>query len=142
MAVDMKIRVEGVNLLLHRLDNLSLGLRNRIHKRAVTKGATVIRKEVRKQTPVGPTGNLKKSVASVIRKYGQDRFVAVIGHSWPEGAHAHLIEYGTQLRSTKSGKSTGRVPPNPFMRRSLNATAEAALEVVRQELAKGLLHGR
>ncbi|GIV53258.1 MAG: hypothetical protein KatS3mg038_3779 [Candidatus Kapaibacterium sp.] len=46
----------------------------------------------------------------------------VVGHKWPEGAHAHLVEFGHRLEPRKKfGKPfrpgvPARVPPRPFMK--------------------------
>lgn len=39
----------------------------------------------------------------------------------PKGRHAHLVEFGTQERHQKSGKSTGAMPRMPFMRPAWDA---------------------
>lgn len=73
--------------------------------------------------PVGPTGNLRESVAishkltpsqaAEAGREGRDVAHMYVGASAP---HAHLVEFGTGPRHHKSGKFVGAMPPNPWMR--------------------------
>jgi len=51
-----------------------------------------------------------------------------IGPTWPEGAHGHLVEFGTGIRYTKSGKSVGASPALPFMRPAWEAGKNKVLD--------------
>ena len=94
---------------------------------------------VRTYTPVGPTGNLRRSVRAVRRrgKYARHGrgLVFGIGESNVEaydgyslfgyrnriGAHASWIEEGTGERFHASGKSVGRIEGRHMFQRALDA---------------------
>lgn len=48
--------------------------------------------------------------------------------------HAHLVELGTVERFHESGKSTGKMPMNPFFRPAFDATAGQCVMAIRDEL--------
>ncbi len=60
---------------------------------------------LRKNTPKGPTGNLRKSIALKIKTYPKDgNAVGMVGYSWGDGAkgyHQGFLEFGTKERKTK-----------------------------------------
>jgi hypothetical protein len=140
---EIEMRLIGFDKLERKLG----GLPDKVRGQAVAKGlraaATVGRKVIRSATPVGPTGNLRRSTIFRIRRYARVS-VAVIGHRWGPGSHAHLIEEGTDERvrdkiggtfaTPESGqdsrsKSTGRVQPTHFMRRAFRAIEGRLAEV-------------
>lgn len=59
------------------------------------------------------------------------RIVLTVGSSSPL---AHLVEFGTAERFQKSGKSTGIMPMNPFVRPAWDAGADRCLQVIKTEL--------
>ena len=86
--------------------------------------------ELKRQTPVGPTGNLKRGIATKAKRYPKTgSAVAIVGYRKPPkgGAespksskrrnkannktqHQFMVEYGTKPRVTKSGANRGRMP--------------------------------
>lgn len=73
-------------------------------RKAMAPGKTALRKN----TPKGPTGNLRKSIALKIKTYPKDgNAVGMVGYSWGDGAkgyHQGFLEFGTKERTTKSGR--------------------------------------
>lgn len=59
------------------------------------------------------------------------RIVLTVGSTSPL---AHLIEFGTVERFHESGKSTGTMPMNPFVRPAWDAAADRCLQVIKDEL--------
>lgn len=63
---------------------------------------------LRKKTPKGPTGNLRKSIKYKDKKYIKDgNAVGIVGYSWGNGSkgyHQGFLEYGTKERTTKKGR--------------------------------------
>lgn len=53
--------------------------------------------------------------------------------------HAHLVEFGTVVRHTKKGKSTGRMTPNPFLTRAWEATKSTALHIFAAEMKEQII---
>jgi hypothetical protein len=85
--------------------------------------------ELKRQTPVGPTGNLKRGIATKAKRYPKTgSAVAIVGYRKSgtgrppkEGTkrrnkasdktqHQFLVEYGSKPRVTKSGANRGRMP--------------------------------
>lgn len=64
---------------------------------------------------------------------GQGRVVITIGSTSP---HAHLVEFGTVERFHKSGKSTGVMPMNPFIRPAWDAAAPGLVHQIKGILAE------
>ena len=85
--------------------------------------------ELKRQTPVGPTGNLRRGIATKAKRYPKTgSAVAIVGYRKSgtgkppkEGTkrrnkasdktqHQFLVEYGSKPRVTKGGASRGRMP--------------------------------
>ena len=85
--------------------------------------------ELKRQTPVGPTGNLKRGISTKAKRYPKTgSAVAIVGYRKSgtgrppkEGTkrrnkasdktqHQFLVEYGSKPRVTKGGASRGRMP--------------------------------
>ena len=60
---------------------------------------------LRKNTPRGPSGNLRKSIKLKIKTYPKDgNSVGMVGYSWggdAKGYHQGFLEFGTKERKTK-----------------------------------------
>lgn len=73
-------------------------------RRAVQPGLTALRKN----TPKGPTGNLRRSIKTKVKTYPKDgRAVGMVGYSWggeSKGYHQGFLEFGTKHRQTKKGR--------------------------------------
>lgn len=73
-------------------------------RRAVQPGLTALRKN----TPKGPTGNLRRSIKTKVKTYAKDgRAVGMVGYSWGgenKGYHQGWLEFGTKERTTKKGR--------------------------------------
>jgi len=94
-------------------------------KKIVTKGGAIMAAKIKRLAPLGPTGNLKKSiVAKPFQAAGpSDAFVAIDRKIAP---HAHLIEYGTV-----------KMPAKPFFRRGIEQSKGKAFAYIEKELLKG-----
>jgi HK97 gp10 family phage protein len=132
------IKLEGVEQFRRKLDRMDDSLSRSIIKKAVNAGAGVLVKAVRKAAPIGPTGNLKRSVKKRIKKYPSGVVVAVMGGAWPIGAHMHLVEEGTDDRYHESGKYVGKMPASHFVRRAFIANHRKAETKLREKLTSEL----
>lgn len=95
----------------------------------LTKGIDYINKFVRRATKTQfkvRKGNLS---GSVMRKYIKKRVAAYGAFSRPKGAAAHLLEYGTKERFTKSGAKRGRVTPSLFKTNIIETKGSAAMRI-------------
>lgn len=91
---------------------------------------------VRRETPVGRTGNLRRSVAaSKVRLRPGEMAAASVGpRPGRKGGHRHLITDGHRI-VTRSGRDTGeRTTPNPFVDRALTQYEERALSFIRDRV--------
>lgn len=70
------------------------------------------------------SGNLKKGVAS---NAGQHN--AFVGFG-PPAYHAHLLEFGTKIRQTKTGKVKGQIKPTPILSAVMSEQAEAVADIL------------
>lgn len=68
-------------------------------------------------------------------KYVNDIEDSKVGIGAP-GFHAHLIEFGTDDRFTKSGKGTGHVTADPFIFKTFDENAEAVKEILSEPWIK------
>ena len=106
--------------------------------------------ELKRQTPVGPTGNLRRGIATKAKRYPKTgSAVAIVGYRKSgtgkppkEGTkrrnkasdktqHQFLVEYGSKPRVTKGGANRGRMPamhPIEQASRAAESQVKALLE--------------
>ena len=106
--------------------------------------------ELKRQTPVGPTGNLRRGIATKAKRYTKTgSAVAIVGYRKSgsgkppkEGTkrrnkasdktqHQFLVEYGSKPRVTKDGANRGRMPamhPIEQASRAVESQVKALLE--------------
>jgi hypothetical protein len=106
--------------------------------------------ELKRQTPVGPTGNLRRGIATKAKRYTKTgSAVAIVGYRKSgsgkppkEGTkrrnkasdktqHQFLVEYGSKPRVTKDGANRGRMPamhPIEQASRAAESQVKALLE--------------
>ena len=96
---------------------------------AVKRALKPAEQELKRQTPAGPTGNLKRGIATKAKRYPKTgSAVAIVGYRKSgtgkppkEGTkrrnkasdktqHQFLVEYGSKPRVTKSDANRGRMP--------------------------------
>lgn len=85
------------------------------------------------------SGDLAKSIrvstrAKNARRKKAGEYTVYAGPSTPQGAHGHLIEFGTADRYTKTGAYRGRVAPEPFLRPAWDANEFKVLKIMREEI--------
>ena len=117
---------------------------------AVKRAMKPAEEELKRQTPVGPTGNLKRGIATKAKRYPQTgSAVAIVGYRKSgtgkppkEGTkrrnkasdktqHQFLVEYGSKPRVTKGGANRGRMPamhPIEQASRAAESQVKALLE--------------
>src|SRR5262249_25938573 len=79
MPFTIKARVAGVDALVRSLQEFGRGVRNRVLRKALKKGARLIIQQARQLVPM-QTGLLKKSLGVVMRTYKRSgAVVAIIG---------------------------------------------------------------
>jgi hypothetical protein len=109
--------------------------------------------ELKRQTPVGPTGNLRRGIATKAKRYPKTgSAVAIVGYRKSgsgrppkEGAkrrnksadqtqHQFLVEYGSKPRVTKSGASRGRMPAKRPIEQASRASESQVKALLESEM--------
>ena len=110
---------------------------------------------LRNTTPKGPTGNLRRSIATASRRYTKTGTGAAVvgyrkpgsGSKPPEGsrkkandksAHQFIVEYGTAVRRTKKGANRGRSPARQPVIRAWRAVEGQVAANLQREMRAGL----
>lgn len=130
MKISLTIDDKGLQRKLKAMTPQETG---KVFTQAISAVSGPLVRAVKANTPVGPTGNLKRSIARNTRKYRGGKLVfGFVGPNWwNQGRHGHLVEHGTTARYTKTGKSTGVAQPRPFLKPVFDAnigTLQAGLE--------------
>lgn len=148
--MSVAIIVTGVEELDRSISNLDTRSQKRIARPAVSRAMTFLKRKIQKAAPVGPTGNLKKSIGTRFKK---DRGVTSgkVGIDVGEAAkrkydvsapHGHLVALGTQQRQTESGANRGKMPKNDFVSDTIDgnwgATQALMIRVIEEKLDKEL----
>lgn len=90
--------------------------------------------------PGSVTGNLRKSIGYRLKTYKRTGvMVLVLGPRWPQGAHGHLLEYGTAQRQTSEGLNRGIGPALPFLRPAWDANIGRAKAILQDVTRIGIL---
>lgn len=79
---------------------------------------------------------LVSTLTARVKQYGEI-FVAVAGTRWPEGAHGHLVEFGTRPHEIRRGASAWQHPgsqPNPFLQPAVDASAPELPRIIHKAL--------
>jgi len=77
------------------------------------------------EPPGSHTGNLKKGIGYADSEKNHETKVGV----GPPAYHAHLMEFGTDVRFVK-GKNVGRVLPRPFVLSTFDEETEAVKRIL------------
>jgi HK97 gp10 family phage protein len=128
----VKLDLTGDKRLIRAMTELPVKVQKKVLRSAVAKGGRIVRKAVKAATPVGKTKNLKRNAFMRTRTYGGQTVAAIIGHKWPKGAHAHLVEFG------HAGPHPA--PPHPFMRLAWDATKAQARRTTEDWIRDGVLY--
>ena len=108
--------IEDLGRLIRQLEALP-GVLDRVAvEDGLLESAKVVAKEAKANAPVGPTGNLRKSIRARrgTKKYKPS---AIVETKRPEGSHAHLVELGTVKAAAQ-----------PFLEPAVNNTKSAQLQ--------------
>lgn len=109
---DTRVRVEFDNAELARLRAEFARLPRNISARYLAAALRAASKpalaKLRQLTPRGPTGNLKRAIATKVKRYKSGNAVALVGYQAARGGgrktrgyHQGFVEFGTKLRRAK-----------------------------------------
>lgn len=132
MAFTIRAEVIGARELDRALEQLPRSTKKSVLRRALQKAAKPTAEAAEALAPVGSTGNLKVSIEvgtklndsqAKDRESTPDSVEIFVGASWPTGAHAHLLEFGTV-----------KMAAQPFLRPAWDSTKDRFIEIMRAEL--------
>jgi len=133
--VSVRVQWDGLNEFRNALKNLPEELRSEATV-IVGEHAREAQRQVIAAYPQGPTGNLKRGVTAPRNESTQ--FMAKF-RVRSQAPHAHIFEYGTKERRTRSGANRGVMPKAPsdqaavpFFIRQRRRMLEALIVLVRQ----------
>lgn len=133
----IRVDLKGAKELEGALKRLGRTQRRRVLVKALRKAARPMLKEAKRRVPKRSKGlwrslRIGTTLSSSQRRRarpGQYTGVIFVGASYPKGAHAHLVEFGTY-----------RASPHPFMRPAFESTKRVVFkdleELIWDELLK------
>jgi HK97 gp10 family phage protein len=126
--VSASLKWKGVDQLVKNLKDSGPQIARKVGDSGLRAGARVIVKEAKRLAPKGATGDLRKSITAIIaRPEKEDTRVAKIGWKPPVSRRAHFSEFGTS-----------KTPAKPHLRPAMDSQAGAALEAMRDQMARDL----
>ncbi len=145
MTTTTSFQVTGFKELESLLKELPDELAAKVLTKAFQQGAMVVRDAAKANAPVMKQaivqkgkliqpGALKRSIRIIkpsrIVK-AKTMIINIVRAGGRAAPHAWLVENGSGPRVQKNGRKTGSMPANPFMRRTIDATASAAVENIK-----------
>lgn len=146
----MSAQFEGFEELQKKLTALVKKVDGQQFDAAMMVAGEVMADEMRRLVAVDD-GGLKASIFVKPDK-GRSQKIVRIGPRWPQGAHAHLVEFGTKARTTKPSRKkalfwagaahpmgmtrTGAMRARPFMRPAFDGSRQKALQTLADELER------
>ena len=119
-----KVEIEGINNLLNELEKL--GARKRkIENIALKNAGEKVKEAIKSEAPVR-TGTLKRSIESSNVKTKQGVKRVEVGPT-KEGWYSKFVNFGTV-----------KMKANPFMDRGYEKSKGEAMEIIKNEIKKGL----
>lgn len=147
--MEVKIDVKGLKELEKRIREISKEVGPDKVEPVLMKAGRDLAKEIRRNAPVGPTGNLKRSIKTKkLKRIGNTPATVITAVDRKIAPHAHLVEFGTQgPRVPKKakvmydkeekkfyGKEVGPMPANPFFRRTVDTQMPRIAKQVLRDL--------
>ena len=127
------IRIEGLSQAIKKLNKLerAFGSDGLNTKRELLSIAETVKSNIQAEAPVGPTGNLKRSVvAKTFQRQIKNKPAAFTAVHYRTAPHAHLVEYG---HVTASGSHTAA---NPFFRRGVERSRAYVMMRIKKMIQK------
>lgn len=138
------VRLKGLDELNRKLKRLPPAVRGQAARRATRAGMKVIMRDAESRLTKKGTGKLKRALTTKVSKDRAGNIHATGGASMPDGAHIHLVEFGTSNRvltgkgKYPAGTSRGAMPEQPFLRPAFDSRKDAALGTVAKELDRAI----
>lgn len=99
---NLTFKIEGVLETVKALDKVSNSIKGKMLGKTLLKQAEIIAEDARDRAPLGPTGNLKRSLhAKLLDEKTRFPTVAIAAVDRKIAPHAHLVEFGTVKMSAR-----------------------------------------
>jgi len=142
--MSVTISVSGVE----KIDKILKGLPNQVNHLNMSKihtlAAQPLVERAKLLAPLGETMNLTKSIGTVKEPFGRSDSLGVVRAGARRGSfrgnHAHLLEYGTAVRRTKSGANRGVGPKKPFMEKAWLSTRKQVENIIAFQVSKYIVN--
>ena len=122
----LNFRFEGLGLFNSKCGKLKNSVSGPSTEKASLEKAKVIAEDARSRAPLGPTGNLKRSlVAKLLDKRGDNPRVALAGVDRKIAPHAHFLEFGTS-----------RMSAHPFFRPAVESHKEGVTNSIKKRIER------
>ena len=123
---NITFKIEGILEMTSKLKQLSGSLKGKAMGDTLLKQAEIIAEDARDRAPLGPTGNLKRSLLArlLVDKTGFPK-VAIAAVDRKIAPHAHLVEFGTSKMSAK-----------PFFRPAVDAHGGKVIDNIKNGAKK------
>lgn len=140
MAESISLHIDGMNELAEQIREITKSMNPDDVEPILLQGATFIADDARRRAPQGPTGNLKRGIYAKTLKRRLSSFAhqepapAVATTNYKISPHAHLVEYGTDVRKPKKkkvlynkktgqffGVETAAMPARPYFRPAIDS---------------------
>ena len=118
-----EIKIEGLEDLNKALEELKNSVSDGEQDSIVKSAAEKVKSTVEPGIPMGPTGNLRKSL--VLRKMSSPG-TYVVAMDRKIAPHAHLVEYG----------HAGGASANPFFRPAVDSALPQAAKAIEEEIKR------
>ena len=136
--MSITLTVEGVERTLGAFNKYDMETREAI-RGVVSRTSKAIAKEARARAPVGPTGNLRKSIKARKVKT-MDGLSMTVAPRQGTAPHRHLVHEGTGQRTQHStGRNVGRMTANPFMLGAIASQQEAYRAEIRRIVNRNVI---
>lgn len=120
----LNFKFEGVRLALNKFGKLENAVSGPMTEQDALKKAKVIAEDARSRAPLGPTGNLKRSlVARLLDKRGDNPRVAVAAVDRKIAPHSGLVEWGTSKMAAR-----------PYFRPAVDAHKEGIAKDIKKRV--------
>jgi len=136
-----RFKFSGAKELERALNELPKATRKSVLRAALRKAAVPVVNDARRMAPRGDEPGYRMAdsitVGAISKRQSRgDAAGGVVVGIGPTSnhRHAHLVEFGTGERISKTGKSSGRMPARPFLRPAWDANRARVFKALKAEL--------
>lgn len=148
--------IEGYDEFIETIDKLVKNVSPAKIEPELKKGAQIFAREMRRLVPIGPTGNLKKSIrAKQLKRWGNQPAPSIAAINRKKAPHAYMVMHGShgQVRQVRpprkviiNGKfavidNTGIMPPNSFFSDAIESKQGEVLYRIENAVGKLIEEG-